>query len=261
MSAQSAFAQALLDPALPCPDGLSTWNGSDPAMRFAVYRNNVMVSLMDALADTYPVVQALVGEDFFRAMARVFAQANAPRSAVMAFYGRDFADFIDTFAPAASVPYLADVARLEMARVLAYHAADVPALDAQALQIALADPHRLAWARLALHPSVQVITSPFAVLSIWAAHQGESEPSTFDPDSAQTVLVFRNDLAVDMQVLADSAAQFVRALQHGQTLLAAAVQAADLDATFDLTHTLALLLRWQLVTHVTTGDPRHEHTH
>ncbi len=119
MSTQTAVAQALLDPALPCPTGLSTWNGSDPQTRFAVYRNNVMMSLIDALADTYPVVQRLVGEDFFRAMARVFAQAKPPRSAVMAYYGRDFAAFIDAFPPAASVPYLADVARLEMARVLA----------------------------------------------------------------------------------------------------------------------------------------------
>ncbi|MEO8121927.1 MAG: DNA-binding domain-containing protein, partial [Rhodoferax sp.] len=73
MNSQTAFANALLNAELPCPSGLKTWNGSDPGTRFAVYRNNVMVSLIDALADTYPVVQELVGEEFFRAMARVFA--------------------------------------------------------------------------------------------------------------------------------------------------------------------------------------------
>ncbi|HSO45483.1 MAG TPA: DNA-binding domain-containing protein, partial [Rhodoferax sp.] len=56
MSYQAAFAQALLNPHMPCPGGLTTCNGSDPATRFAVYRNNVTVSLIDALADTYPVV-------------------------------------------------------------------------------------------------------------------------------------------------------------------------------------------------------------
>ena len=71
--AQSAFADALLDPARPCPPGLRTWNGSDPARRLAVYRNNVVSSLIDALADTFPVVQRLVGTEFFRAMAGVFA--------------------------------------------------------------------------------------------------------------------------------------------------------------------------------------------
>ena len=50
MSTQTAFAAALLDPDLPPPDRLIAWNGSDPARRFAVYRNNVVVSLVDALA-------------------------------------------------------------------------------------------------------------------------------------------------------------------------------------------------------------------
>ncbi len=62
MNSQTTFAQALLNPDLPCPGGLTSWNGSDPAQRFAVYRNNVMVSLIDALADSYPGLQELVGE-------------------------------------------------------------------------------------------------------------------------------------------------------------------------------------------------------
>ena len=68
------FAAALLDPAAPCPSGLVTWNGSDAAQRFGVYRNNVTVSLIDAVADTFPVVQQLVGADFFRAMAGAFVR-------------------------------------------------------------------------------------------------------------------------------------------------------------------------------------------
>ena len=80
MSTQTAFAAALLDPGLPPVEGLRAWNNSDPARRFAVYRNNVLVSLVDALADTFPVVQELVGAAFFRAMARVFALANPPRT-------------------------------------------------------------------------------------------------------------------------------------------------------------------------------------
>ena len=261
MSTQASFAQALLNPDLACPDGLSSWNASNPATRFAVYRNNVMVSLIDALADTYPVVQALVGQDFFRAMARVFAQANPPRSPVLAYYGQDFAAFISSFAPAACVPYLADVARLEMARVLAYHAADALPIEPQTLQAVLTNPQQLASARLVLHPSVQTMTSPYAVLSIWAAHQGKDTPSDFDPTPAQSVLVFRQNLAVDMLELRNGTAHFVHALATGHSLLAAAELAARYDPDFDLTHTLALLLRLQLVTHITSEDPCHDNTH
>ncbi|OIP21885.1 MAG: DUF2063 domain-containing protein [Comamonadaceae bacterium CG2_30_60_41] len=260
MNSQTAFAVPLLAPDLPCPSGLKTWNNSDPATRYAVYRNNVVVSLIDALADTYPVVQQLVGEEFFRAMAKVFALANPPRSAVMAYYGQGLADFVASFPPAASVPYLADVARLEMAQVLAYHAADVLPLPNQALQSALTDPHQLEHLRLGLHPSVQVIASPFAVVSLWAAHQGTTSLSTVDPDVAQTALVFRHALDVNTLELRPGAGVFIGALQAGQTLMAAASQASEQATNFDLSGALALLLHWQLITTITPGDD-HEPEH
>jgi len=261
VNTQANFAQALLNPDLACPDGLRSWNGCNPATRFAVYRNNVMVSLIDALADTYPVVQALVGADFFRAMARVFAQDSPPHSPVLAYYGQDFAAFIDSFAPAACVPYLADVARLEMARVLAYHAADALPVNPQTLQAVLTHPEQLAATQLVLHPSVHIIASPFAVLSIWAAHQSQDTPSDFDPTPAQSVLVFRQGLAVDMLELLKGSAFFVQALATGHSLLAAAELAAGYDPNFDLPHTLALLLRLQLITHITSDNHHHDNTH
>ncbi len=67
MSTQADFSTALLDTRLPCPAGLYSANGADPASRFSVYRNNVQGSLINALADSYPVVQQLVGEEFFAA--------------------------------------------------------------------------------------------------------------------------------------------------------------------------------------------------
>ena len=260
MSSQSAFAAALLNPDLPCPGGLTCWNGSDPELRFAVYRNNVMVSLIDALADTFPVVQALVGEEFFRAMARAFAQVSPPRSRLMVYYGDSFADFVASFPPAAPVPYLADVARLEMARVRAYHAADAAPVQPEALQAALADPEQLLSLRLHVHPSVQVIESPFAVVSLWAAHQGALCMTSVDSDVAQTALVFRQGLDVDTLEFGAGNARFVKALQNDQSLLEAAEAAASSDPEFDLSHALALLLRCQLITHITTGEPPHELT-
>ena len=243
---QTAFAQALFEPALPCPPGLRTWNGSDPAPRFGVYRNNLVVSLIDALAATFPVTQALVGEDFFRAMARLFVLAQPPRSRVMAWYGVDLPDFIAGFEPAASLPYLVDVARLEMARVRAYHAADAEPLPPQALQAALADPQQLPQLRLRLHPSLQLLASPFAICGLWAAHQGLLQMAELDPYQAQTALVVRNGLEVEVQEIPAAGAACIRALQQGDSLLAA----ASVDPALDLPQTLALLIRQQLITHV-----------
>ncbi|MDP2371406.1 DUF2063 domain-containing protein [Rhodoferax sp.] len=263
MNSQASFARALLDPGLECPGGLTTWNGSDPEDRFAVYRNNVTVSLVDALADTFPVVQELVGEEFFRAMARVFVQAHPPRSPVLAHYGASFADFVQSFAPAASLPYLSDVGRLEMCRVRAYHAADVPAAQPEALQAVLTDPRQLVSVRLGLHPSLQVVESRFAVFSIWAAHQGAGSLSSVDPAVAQTALVFRGGLDVEVLELTACAGQLVSALQRGITPVEAAAAAAANggDPASELANAITLLIRFQIITTITTGDDHREHSH
>lgn len=252
MSGQQAFVDALFDfgPANQgCPSGLVTWNRSDPAHRFAVYRNNVMISLIDALADGFPVTQELVGEAFFRGMARQFAIAHPPRSRILAYYGRDFPTFIETFLPAASLPYLADVARLEMLRVLAYHAADRKTLTRDEIGAALADGSELTRRRLVLHPSVAVLQSNFAVVSLWGAHQGLGDIAAVDPAEPQTALVVRIGLDVNVVGIGVATGCFIGRLIQGATLAdAAAYAAAASKATeFDLVASLGVLLRWQTI--------------
>src|SRR5579872_1467679 len=95
---QRGFAAALLDAALPAPAGLVGPDGEPSAKRFAVYRNNVVVGLIEALKDAYPAVRRIVGEDFFRAMARAYAVREPPASPILLVYGAGFPDFIGGFA-------------------------------------------------------------------------------------------------------------------------------------------------------------------
>jgi len=55
--------------------------------RFAVYRNNLAVGLVSALATRFPVVKRLVGDEFFRAMAHADASVDLPRPPLMMYYG------------------------------------------------------------------------------------------------------------------------------------------------------------------------------
>ena len=240
--AQAAFADALLDPAAACPPGLVAWNGSDPARRYAVYRNNVASSLIGALADTYPVVYELVGDDFFRAMARGFVCAQPPRSAVLAEYGGDFADFIERWAPAASLPYLADVARLEWLRVRAYGAPDAEPLSANRLAAALARPDLLPQLPLVPHPATGVLVSRHAVVSLWAAHQGALAFEEVDPAVTQCALVMRPTFEVAVVGVDVGTAHFVQSLAAGSALGVAHEEAVAADGRFDLAAALALLL-------------------
>jgi hypothetical protein len=238
----AAFAHALLDPRLPPPAGLRAWNGSDPARRFAVHRNNVLASLVDALAETFPVVQALVGVEFFRAMAAVFARLQPPASPLLHVYGDGFAGFIETFAPAHSLPYLADLARLEFARVASCHAADAAPLSAQAASEVLACGERVGALRLVVHPAARWLASRHPVVSLWAAHQGEGDLQHIDLTQAEAVLVVRP--ALDVLVLRCDAGttSFLDAAAQRRGLADCAAAAMQAHAAFDLTATLSLLM-------------------
>ncbi len=229
MSHQAAFAAALLDPQLPCPDGLCSANGADPASRFAVYRNNVQSSLINALADSYPVVQQLVGEEFFRAMAAVFVQQHPPESPLMSRYGEALPDFIAAFEPAASVPYLADVARLERLRTLAYHAADALPVRPEQITAALADPQSAERAALQASSLPAPARLAYAVVAIWAAHQQDATLDGIDTQPRATRLVLRNGLDVEVFAVEPGASVFHPSPDQWPTAAAAAENSPPFD--------------------------------
>ena len=239
------FAAALLDPRLPSPSGLRSWNGSDPARRLAVYRNNVICSLVDALSDSFPVTQQLVGEDFFRAMAATFVRRHPPSSCVLAHYGEGYPRFIADFELAAGLPYLPDLARLEWLRLQALHAADAAPVSQVALAAVLADPTRLAGLVLHWHPSMALLASAHAVVSLWAAHQTEGEMPSVDISRSEQAAVLRDGWEVLLLPLEPAAAAFLGASLLGEPLGAAAAAGAALDAQFDLGRALARLLQHQ----------------
>jgi hypothetical protein len=239
---QGDFAGALLDPDAPVPAGMRAWNGSDPRTRLAVHRNNVVGSLVDALAETFPVVRQLVGDEFFRAMAVRFVRQAPPRSRVLAHYGQDFPSFTSVFEPAQALPYLSDVARLEAARVMAYHAADADPVSGEVVSLALASGERLGEVQLVLHPSVSTLESPHAVVTLWAAHQSEGGIAPVDIDAPESALVLRCGLDVLVLRAHEGAVAFVRAVQAAHDLGAAATRALAAAPNFDLTATLSQLL-------------------
>lgn len=83
-----------------------------PREAMRIHRNTVMGALANALRLSHPTVDALVGEAFFDQAACAFAEGHPPRAASLSRHGDGFADFLAGFAPA--LPYLADVARLDL---------------------------------------------------------------------------------------------------------------------------------------------------
>lgn len=246
----AAFAAALLDPDSAVPAGLV---GRDITRRFAVYRNNVVVGLVDALAARFPVVAALVGDDFFRAMAAVFARAEPPRSALLFRYGDGFADFLDRFPPAAEIGYLADVARLEWAMGEAAVAADAAVLGRA--DLAGLAPEALLGARIDPHPSLRCVASPWPILSLWRAHQPGATPPDVWPESGETVAVLRDRADRITSIALDAGeAACLDALRAGQNFAAAAEAGLAAAPDFDPGPFLLTLIDLDAIVGVTPGD-------
>lgn len=242
-SGQAGFAAALLDPLQPSPALLRSWNGSDIAARFAVHRNNIVCSLVDAVGEVFPVIRQLVGDAFFRAMAAEFVRLHPPRSRILAHYGGDFADFLRGFEPVATLPYLTDMARLEHARVLAYHCHDVPVATAEQARLASTLGERIAEIRFEWHPSLAVIESDFAIVSLFAAHQGIVDIGSVDPRQPETAVVVRDGFDVVVLSAPPGTAAFVAASRRGDVLAEAATEAARSAPGFDLSISLGILNR------------------
>ena len=238
---QRAFATALIDPSLPIPAGVVDPEGRACPRRFAVYRNNVATALIEALESSFPAVRRLVGEVFFREAALRFALAEPPRSPVLLEYGAGFPAFLERFEPAASLPYLPDVARIERAWIEAHHAADAAPLDPAALSGLPCD--RAAEIRFAMHPALRVVRSHYPALTIWRMNVADGVPGPVALDAGgEDALVVRPEAQVNVHWLPPGGADLLDALVRGEPLAAAAAAAMRENMDFELAAHLAGLL-------------------
>jgi hypothetical protein len=245
---QDLFAKALTDRGGAVPDGVTSWTGPRPLRRFSVYRNNVSGALAEALAIRYPVVQRLVGEKFFSAMARQFAREQQPQSPVLIYYAKEFPEFIAQFAPASSLPYLPDVARLDSAHWESYHEEDAAPVAAKAF--AALDQERLPHTSFEFLPSLRIVQSAFPIASIWRTNSEDAEVRPVDLGQAEDALVSRPDMTVEVRTLPPGGAVFLNKLAAGCQLAEAAGHALDAAPSFDLTANLAGLITARLISRI-----------
>ncbi|MCF8484524.1 MAG: putative DNA-binding domain-containing protein [Rhodobacteraceae bacterium] len=239
---QAAFAQALLNPDLGVRLGLTDPQGRAAPKRFAVYRNNVAVGLSKALEQGFPVVQRLVGDAFFSAMAGVFVREHPPTSPLLMLYGADFPAFLRRFPPVQHLGYLPDVAQLELALRESYQAADAAGLPVEAIAGLEADV--LMASRLRLAPSLRVVQSNWPIHGIWLANSKGGPPPTMEP---QDVLVLRPEFDPIPFALPQGGARIINGLLSGVAL----GTALELSPMTDPASILGPLLQGRAILEVT----------
>lgn len=230
---QLAFSDALFN-AQTGPQALSLFKDSAPLaeQRLSLYRGNLSSAWHKTLSSAYPVLQALVGEDFFNGLARAYGKAHPSQSGDLNQFGAHFPDFLRHFPHVAQYPYFPDMAALEWAHHCAHYAAD--ARPVNAADIASLSPEQLDNARLSLHPACRLIASEWAVVEVWQAHQPEWEndfPAQIDHRNHG--LIVRPQWKADVLLLTPGAFAALSGLQQGLALGAALDAALEIEPDFD----------------------------
>ncbi|MBX2879059.1 MAG: DNA-binding domain-containing protein [Granulosicoccus sp.] len=231
-SEQSEVAQALLDANVVCPAHITQQSDDGTSRRFNIYRNNRATSLIENLEATYPAVLKLVGDSYFKAVARQFIDIHPPQSPVMFEYGENFGEYLCSMPTAQQILYVADVAKIEWLRNKAYHAPDAPLVklsDAAAML-----PEHLANAVPALHPSVGMLSSKWAAGSIWSATvAGQPEQMQIRVDIGEHLLVLRRGFDVVQYIVSGHEMQFLRSCAEGLNITQAASKVMEQDVDFN----------------------------
>lgn len=207
-------------------------NGRAPQARLAVYRNSILHNYGEALRDVYPVIEKLVGEDFFRHAARQYIHRYPSNSNDVHRYGGQFAEFLESFPPARSLAYLRDVARLEWLWHESFHAAEHTSLSLERLAAVPAERH--ADLSFTLHPSCRLLASPFPIHRIWAANQPDAESATVDLDAGGVKLLIRRR-GYNIELQSQSAGHYaaLSQLAAGRNVIQACESAYAADPQFD----------------------------
>lgn len=186
----------------------------------ATYRSAVLANHRAALAATYPVVERLVGETFFTEAARRFSLEHPSTSGDLAEYGGGFARFLAVYEPAASLAYLADVARLEWACHECERAPEPQPFDFAALSRVPAERH--GELRFALHPAVRLVASPHPVVAIHEANAPHRDGTPSRHEGPDFALVRRIEGRAQVERLAHPEWRFLESLSRGESLANAA---------------------------------------
>jgi hypothetical protein len=232
------------DGAAAAQEMLSRGRALTPAEQLAVYRGSVSSTLTAALEEVYPVCRRLVGDRFFGAAAAAFVRRTRSRSPDLSDYGEGFAAFLTGLTPAAPLPYLPDVARLEWAWHRALHGPGCPLIDMDALAsaVAEAEPERVVFR---LPRSAALIDSSFPIHLIWQANQPDhhGEDVVFLSQGGASLLVLRRELTRFIETLEPPERCLLHAVAEGLTLGDVCLRVASEHPSADAGRLLAVAIR------------------
>lgn len=224
---QDAFVDALYGIKSPEMKSLISQPG------FAVYCNTVFKGTTDGLIANFPTIERLVGIDWLRSAAAIHARVSPPVDARLLHYGTYFPSFLDNFEHARDMPYLGDVARLDLLWTQVHCAADELCIDMSAL----AHRSSSSLGRFWLTPQAASRWIWFAdcpAFTIWSINREQREMPEEIQWRGEGALLTRKDGRVHWQAASLVECAFLDACASGSSLTRAANHALEVDPDVNL---------------------------
>ncbi len=214
-----------------------------------VYRNNYYISLTEALRSVYVSVDKLVGKGFFDFVAHGYIEAHPSRSGNLHELGGEFETYIGALEQAASVPYIADVAKLDWAWHRMFHAEDSNSL---AIDVLVGYQHKDFGALcFQLVPACQILKMDYTVFGLWNHCREipgfESSDELSYENEQQFIMIYRSGLDVVVAMVSQAKALFIEKLREGMCLADVAELAMEVDTEFQLPDALQSLFVQEVV--------------
>jgi hypothetical protein len=216
-----------------------------PDVAPAAYPAQSTVDAVDLLVQRFPVVRRLVGDESFSLMARRYMFSVLARASIRSSYGDTFPQFLRSLGTAASLEYVADIADLEMVCGKARRSADARPLSTGDIASLRIGP--LKELRAVLHPSAFLVSSRFPIVTIWENNRGDAGPRMVERWIAESALVARPHLDVEVRRLPRGGHAFIGALSRGETVSSAVEVGRLVTPNFDVGANLMLLLDANIV--------------
>ncbi|MCY4305219.1 MAG: DNA-binding domain-containing protein [Aestuariivita sp.] len=240
---QSSFFSGLFNSEIQISNELIDGQKRPAGHRYNIYRNNIIVSLIDALKDSFPIISKLLGAENMIGLAKLYILAHPPSSPLLMHFGNNFPKFLSEHKELSHLGYLPDIARLEIKIHQSYHAADAEPVDIG--QFEQMTPDRIAASSIKLAPALALVRSSWPIFSIWRFNSEKNAPKP--KPVAEDVLIMRPEFDPKPYLLPLGGADFISALQTGKSVNEAYNVAAKTIDHFDLTPVFNLLLQGNVI--------------
>ena len=189
--------------------GIESQIRTRPEVGLAAYLNNYRAQLMTCLVESFPVLQAWLGEDAFKASVATHIDRFVPHSWTLDDYALDFPETLAQLYP--RDPEVVDLARLERELALAFTGTDAAPLD-------LASLAHVDWdvAVICFVPTFKLMPVQTNAAALWSSiRAGEASMPLLVVTAPTMLAIWRNQLSPAFRSVSTAEAEVLAQLQSG----------------------------------------------